>query len=584
MLTSIFKLLAVLHKASRGRAHSVAGQLLGCKYLAQTQLARRLRQFRVQTVLAISAVACAYVVAAFVANALVQENPKSSQDSILRNRLSSPLPAKEIIIVDIDERSLALLSPTHGRWPWSRDVFADALDRIRADGASGILFNVLMSDPDKAHPDADAAMAFAAGMATNTAFPMIRLPKENDAHSDILASAIPGARINSGQNSNGQKKVALIVPMFAEMQERLGVVNQQPDSDGIVRRYPVWWNGDGYALKSAVLQTLDAGGFNTRSYPDGISLNWRNKHGSYTRVSFADLFSKDPKTSARVAQHLRGAWVILGASAPGVGQVKATPMSPITDDNEILATAMDDMMHGTYLRIIPPWITFILTLVAIVFMTSLVFLNVKPRTINKAFIVVQVGLSGITLLSVSYSNYLVDLSEPISLLLLIFSIIKLVSVMETRNFRGIPHYFDLGRNTYRGAVHIVGFNPARLVMKDSYRLLKGLETNFGIRNVVRIDNLFNDGHLVPDLCANYHCLVIFDEADRRTALVNILDSLVPDMAGSWHIDTNRFEQETVVRSREFSDKLMLWLVSNVGSLLSRRLLEGPTEPTPGAAH
>ena len=48
-------------------------------------------------------------------------------DIALSWRLSSPEPDPNVIIIDIDEKSLALLATEHGRWPWSRALVAEAL-------------------------------------------------------------------------------------------------------------------------------------------------------------------------------------------------------------------------------------------------------------------------------------------------------------------------------------------------------------------------------------------------------------------------------------------------------------------------
>ena len=151
----------------------------------QTRLAESLRQYRPQAIIAIAACACIYVIAGFVANIFLIDNPKASGDTLLRKRFSSPPAAENVIIVDIDERSLAMMAEKYGRWPWPRNVLAEAVDKINLAGANGILFNVMMGDADKDHPDADAEMAFVAGMATNTAFPMVRLAPKNDAISLI---------------------------------------------------------------------------------------------------------------------------------------------------------------------------------------------------------------------------------------------------------------------------------------------------------------------------------------------------------------------------------------------------------------
>src|SRR4030067_749665 len=43
-------------------------------------------------------------------------------DTIIRHRLVVPPADPDIVIVDINEASLAALAPEYGRWPWPRQV------------------------------------------------------------------------------------------------------------------------------------------------------------------------------------------------------------------------------------------------------------------------------------------------------------------------------------------------------------------------------------------------------------------------------------------------------------------------------
>jgi len=76
----------------------------------------------------------------------------TTQDWQCGCRLSSPAPDPSILIVDIDERSLALMAPAHGRWPWPRSVIAETVAGLPMPGQKSILVNFTFSDPDKDHP------------------------------------------------------------------------------------------------------------------------------------------------------------------------------------------------------------------------------------------------------------------------------------------------------------------------------------------------------------------------------------------------------------------------------------------------
>jgi adenylate cyclase len=62
-----------------------------------------------------------------------------------RMRVQAPRLDPRIVIVDIDEKSLAEV----GRWPWSRDVVAQLVERLAGQyGAQTIAFDVVFAEPD----------------------------------------------------------------------------------------------------------------------------------------------------------------------------------------------------------------------------------------------------------------------------------------------------------------------------------------------------------------------------------------------------------------------------------------------------
>src|SRR5680860_1476827 len=57
-------------------------------------------------------------------------------------------PALPVRIVDIDEESLQKI----GQWPWPRTVLADLLDKLGAQGAAAVGFDMVFPEPDRMSP------------------------------------------------------------------------------------------------------------------------------------------------------------------------------------------------------------------------------------------------------------------------------------------------------------------------------------------------------------------------------------------------------------------------------------------------
>lgn len=64
-------------------------------------------------------------------------------------------PADDIVIINIDEKSLAAI----GRWPWSRDIHAKLLDQLNKAKTGTVVFDVIFSEVDQRNPEADKQFA-----------------------------------------------------------------------------------------------------------------------------------------------------------------------------------------------------------------------------------------------------------------------------------------------------------------------------------------------------------------------------------------------------------------------------------------
>ncbi|MEI6503194.1 MAG: CHASE2 domain-containing protein, partial [Armatimonadota bacterium] len=80
-------------------------------------------------------------------------------DSRFRFRADN-IPAKHVVIVAIDERSLN--DSRLGRWPWDRKWHADLIRRLTADNPWSIAFDVIFSEPSNPASDGQLAAAIAA--------------------------------------------------------------------------------------------------------------------------------------------------------------------------------------------------------------------------------------------------------------------------------------------------------------------------------------------------------------------------------------------------------------------------------------
>ncbi len=520
LLRSLAGTLKALFKHQLPLISALAMRGVDAKNLSASWTARLSRVWGGKVLVAVGIVATLCAIILFATNSLTPDAPSPAHDTILKKRYSGPAPSRDVLIVDIDERSLALMAPEHGRWPWPRNVLADGAQKLSDLGARAILLNITVSDPDKKNPDGDAALDITAQMTRPMAFPMTRLNPENDARSQLKVTALPGAQAAPGHED---ATVAMLLPMFGSMHDRMGVANQLTDGDGVVRKYPLVWKEDRFSLPTVVGRTLEAGGVDIRALPEKMSLNWRNKQGRYQRISFADLLSaeaNDPRLQA-----IKGAFVVIGASAPGIGPTKPTSVSAVEDDSEILATALDDALHGTWLRVMPDWLVLAINLAAIWVLIAIALGQFKPGALTKVFIAAQSGFFAVSYLSASYTNYLIDLSETISFAVTVFGVIKVVRGLDDSWSRARPGFrrIDANRAPDQGALTVISFASGDVAGEDMRRLQRDIEGVVGVSRVIRIDDLFGGESVVKEACDTVRSLLVYAEPSQQAAVDALLE-------------------------------------------------------------
>jgi adenylate cyclase len=539
----------------------MTSRLSQLKLKVTSTLAQFTLRFEARLLIVIGAIFTTLVISLFFFEKLSGRGTDSRSDSILQWRLSSPTPAKNIVIVDIDERSLALLAPDHGQWPWSRSLHADLLDKLTDAGAKAVLFSVLMSDPDKFRPESDMAMELTSGLNPKVVYPLIRLNPRNDRRSTLLVSKIRGAHLSDGTPET--RTIAAVLPIFEPMQQKMGVANQRPDSDGIVRGYPLRWTEPEFMLPSIVLKAMENAEISADGLPDSMTLNWRNKRGQYTRISFVDALRAEPTSPA--ALQIKNAFVIVGVSAPGIGQTKPTAVNPIVDDNEILATALDDAMNKTYLRVPPSWMVLLLTIAGIWGLIFLAIRRTASDVINKIFVYAQILIIVVMLGGASYLNHLIDLSGMMSFLAMIFASIKVVSKMSHASASAAPGFRRTNINLKARHIVLLGIRTDVNKSANIGKIEKNLFAAVGMSNVIRIDDLLGGNNFLANLLSSYVAFIILADDNQQRDIIAEYSN--PE---NQHVLVSQAElvDGTNIESSAFKSKVTELLTSNAASLFA----------------
>lgn len=163
-------------------------------------------------------------------------------------------------------------------------------------------------------------------------------------------------------------------------------------------------------------------------------LNWRGKPFSFQTVSFSDLFNDMiSREKKRPQDEFTNKIVLLGSTAPSLFDIKPTPMSRLHPGVEIMATAIDNLKRGDYLRnpegrILYPSLTLL-----IVRTIAMAFY----RDVGRSQIDSTVGTSEFVLLGVSYASInfgstYINLTGPFAIGLAFFAVTRIYAAASSK--------------------------------------------------------------------------------------------------------------------------------------------------------
>jgi CHASE2 domain-containing sensor protein len=373
---------------------------------------------------------------------------QSSFDAMVRARVVVAKPDPRIIIVDIDEASLARMGKEFGRWPWPRDTLATVLEHIERQTPLAIAWDIVFSDADRLSPGGDAAFNEAAARSRHSHFPVVRLPQANDAASQLTREALPGLWLATEPGavapSTGGKvaTVALIAPALpAVAGSRLGYNNGYVDPDGVLRRYryldPL---ADGHAIQSLPLSVLNA--INPVAYrayairpeaamePKNELIAWRHRADAYPRVPFADVFAQAEggKPLAPVPA-FAGKVVIIGATAPSLHDIHPTPLSAMQAGVDSMATVIDNALNQRHIRELPRWLQAALAIALCVGLALWVQFK-SVASLAPALLALPAALLAVSYLSLNGFSWFIDLHLAAGLALLFLAVLRFWSTLR----------------------------------------------------------------------------------------------------------------------------------------------------------
>jgi adenylate cyclase len=382
-----------------------------------------------------------------------------------------------IVVVDIDERSLA----QEGHWPWRRDKLGRFLDRLFDDYAVKVVgFDVVFAERDEssglpvlqelAGKDLAGVPGFQAalksvepklqfdrifadrmrGRAVVLGYYFSRRPEEVAERAGVLPPPVLPKGVFLGRNISVTYWTGYGANLL-ELQQAAasaGHINPLPDPDGVTRRVPMlaeaphgyyeplslavvrlflgspdvrpgFTTAPGWSREYPGLEWLDVGPHRIPVDRDVAALvPYRGVERTFKYVSATDVLRGQAKRS-----DLEGRIVLVGTSAPGLLDLRSTPVGGVYPGVEIHANLISGMLDGT-IKQMPPYVLgaefLLLALAGLVMALVLPLLN--PIRSGVTTVTVLGAVVGTNLAVWQYANLVLPLASGVLMILVLFAL------------------------------------------------------------------------------------------------------------------------------------------------------------------
>jgi adenylate cyclase len=302
-------------------------------------------------------------------------------------------PSLPVRIVDIDEESLKQV----GQWPWPRTVLAELVTKLAANGAAAIGFDMVFPEPDRLSP-ANALHYWPKSDALQSLREEVeKLPSNDQVFAEAIGKApvslgfiatpqgtsIPMSKAGFAHGGDDPRLFAPTYPGAAASLPELqagasgaGSLNWLPEHDQIIRRMPMLVRiGDklypslaadmlrlAQGASTFVVKSSGASGETAFGEKTGIA---RIRVGDYEVPTEANgqmwiRFTRQAKDRYLPAwrvlngeigkDDIEGRLLIIGTSAAGLLDLRATPLDASVPGVELHAQAIEQILQGAFLQ------------------------------------------------------------------------------------------------------------------------------------------------------------------------------------------------------------------------------------------
>ena len=282
---------------------------------------------------------------------------------------------KDIVIFLIDQYSLDVYEKQQGLpWPWPREFYSYLVNYLHQGGAKAICFDLIFSESSLYGMSDDRVFASSIDKAGNVFLPLFLSQKSDDSEesdADILKPFTWDLSEKGLDFVFQMNSVTLPVPELVSGLKGVGNVRFSPDGDGIYRRIPLLFSYREMILPALPLEIYKFVSGNKirvkhdqsiwidqRKIPLDLSgqmaIKYYGPQGTYSSYSVASIINSWAQIKEGIRPQVppdefEDKIVFIGSSAPGILDLRSTPLSSVYPGVEVQATVLDNILNKNFI-------------------------------------------------------------------------------------------------------------------------------------------------------------------------------------------------------------------------------------------
>jgi len=384
--------------------------------------------------------------------------------------------SQNIVVIDLDDKSLKKF----GQWPWSRDVVSQLVVNLTNAGVGLIAFDIVFAEEDRSNPVKvikklgiktdkeipDYDYIFAATVSQTPTILGYQFQLSKDDFQEDRSPDIPAIFIEKNKSETLPDMVInaygtiLNIPLVQDNSYSSGFFNNVPDESGVVRSVPLIIRYDDQIYPSLALEVvrtisdskkvfvnydengvsdIQVGDYNIPTDRYGRSIvNFRGGSKTFKYISAADILEENFDV-----KDIEGKISIIGTSAAGLLDLRATPFESVYPGVEVHANVIDNILSQEFISK-PSWVDG-LNLAHIVVLSFLIVMLIAYLPLMVAIPLIAIIFAGdmyLIFMTLFQDGLILNILFPI--LTIIFAAISAMTLnyfLETRQTQAIRGKF-----------------------------------------------------------------------------------------------------------------------------------------------